>query len=144
MMNCSQWNEEASSLDSCEERVQCTCGAPRKRIVICADRKVLAQMDPETQPYTVIESAISVVQLTSGGGAHLVVSTRRATLETTPNPRSSADSPDRSWDSKGLRRESGENMRKWTCRFGGCLRNEHEQHCIRLMRPLMPTPFFIL
>ena len=56
-----------------KEEDRCLCG-PR----------VLAQMDPEKQPYNVIRAAITNVQLTREGGAFLIVSALRAALGTKP------------------------------------------------------------
>ena len=86
-------NEEPSSKDSFEERVKLyVMGTKEEHRCLCGPR-VLADMDPEKQPYQVIRAAITTVQLTGDGGAYLMVSALLAALETTTNPRSSATLP---------------------------------------------------
>ena len=77
-------NEEPSSKDSFEERVKLyVMGTKEEHRCLCGP-SVLADMDPEKQPYQVIRATITTVQLTGDGGAYLMVSALLAALETQP------------------------------------------------------------
>ena len=71
-------NAEASTLNSFEKRANMDVkGTNAGDGCLCGPR-VLAQMDPEKQPYKVIRNEISAVQFAGEGGACLIVSTRVA------------------------------------------------------------------
>ena len=88
-----KWNEEASSLVF---RSKSQAVLVKKEVRYLCGPRALAQMDPEKQ-YKLIRAAITNVQLTGEGGAHLIVSALRAALETKHNPRSSATLPTTDW-----------------------------------------------
>ena len=50
---------------------------------LCGPR-LLAQMDPERQPYKVVKSAVTTAQLAAGGGATLVIAALRRALGARP------------------------------------------------------------
>ena len=77
-------NEEASSLNYFEERSKLyVMGTKKESRHLCGPR-VLAQMDPEKQPFKMIQAAITNIQLTRKGRAHLIVRPLRASLGTKP------------------------------------------------------------
>ena len=68
-----KWNEEPSTLDAFEDRVILyVLGTKKEERYLCGPR-ILAQMDPERQPYKVVTSAVTTTQLAAEGGATLVI-----------------------------------------------------------------------
>ena len=64
-----KWNEEPSTLDAFEERVILyVLGTKKEERYLCGPR-LLAQMDPERQPYKVVKSAVTTTQLAAEGGS---------------------------------------------------------------------------
>ena len=62
-----KWNEEPSTLDAFEERVILyVLGTKKEERYLCGPR-LLAQMDPERQPYKVVKSAVTTTQLAAEG-----------------------------------------------------------------------------
>ena len=97
-----KWNEEPSALDAFEERVILyVLGTKKEERYLCGPRLV-AQMDPERQPYKVVKSAVTTTQLAPEGGATLVIAVRlfRQLMGL-----------------RDMRRQPGESMRNWTSRF---------------------------
>ena len=79
-----EWNEEARTLDSFENKGQAArLGTKKENRHLCGPR-VPAQTDPQKQPGKVIRSEITTVQLTREGGANLIVSTLQPTLGMKP------------------------------------------------------------
>ena len=75
-----KWNEEPSTPDAFEERViLCVLGRKKEERYLCGPR-LLAQMDPERQPYKVVKSAVTTTQLAAEGGATLVIAGLRRAL----------------------------------------------------------------
>ena len=65
-----KWNEEP---DAFEERVILfVLGTKKEERYLCGPR-LLAQMDPQRQPYKVVKSAVTPTQLAAEGGATLVM-----------------------------------------------------------------------
>ena len=92
------WNEEPSTLDAFEERVILyVMGTKEEERYLCGPRLV-AQMDPERQPYKVVKSAVTTAQLAAEGGATLVGCGSTTFLGSSPDsgsrtPFSTADGP---------------------------------------------------
>ena len=111
-----KWNEEPSTLDAFEERVILyVLGTKKEERYLCGPR-LLAQMDPERQPYKVVKSAVTTTQLAAEGGQTLVIAALRRAL----GARASQEAVRLFRQLMGLRdmrRQSGESMRKWTSRF---------------------------
>ena len=79
-----KWNEEPSTLDAFEERVILyVLGTKREERYLCGPR-LLAQMDPERQPYKVVKSAGTTTQLAAEGGGTLVIAALRRALGARP------------------------------------------------------------
>ena len=79
-----KWNEEPSTLDAFEERVILyVLGTKKEERYLCGPR-LLAQMDPERQPYKVVKSAVTTTQLAAEGGATLVIAALRRALGARP------------------------------------------------------------
>ena len=80
-----KWNEEPSTLDAFEERVILyVLGTKKEERNLCGPR-LLAQMDPERQPYKVVKSAVTTTQLAAEGGATLVIAALRRALGARPS-----------------------------------------------------------
>ena len=116
-----KWNEEPSTLDAFEERVILyVLGTKKEERYLCGPR-LLAQMDPERQPYKVVKSAVTTTQLAAEGGATLVIAALRRAL----GARQIQEAVRLFRQLMGLRdmrRQSGESMRKWTSRFEAFIR----------------------
>ena len=107
-----KWNEEPSTLDAFEERIiLCVLGTKKEERYLCGPR-LLAQMDPERQPYKVAKSAVTTTQLAAEGGATLVDCGSETCFGSSSNSRSRP-----SLSTVDMRRQPGESMRKWTSRF---------------------------
>ena len=112
-----EWNEEPSTLDAFEERV----------ILYVLGPRLLAQMDPERQPYEVVKSAVTTTQLAAEGGATLVIAALRRALGARPIQevvrlfRQLMGLCD-------MRRQPGESMRKWTSRFEAFIKKTGKAH----------------
>ena len=78
-----KWNEEPSTLDASEERVILYVLGQEEERYLCGPR-LLAQMDPERQPYKVVKSAVTTTQLAAEGGATLVIAALRCALGARP------------------------------------------------------------
>ena len=110
-----KWNEEPSTLDAFEERVILyVMGTNKKERYLC-DLRLLAQMDPERQPYKVVKSAMTTAKLAAEVGATLVVAALRRSLGVRPIQ----EAVRLFRQLMGLRdmRRPGESMRKRTSRF---------------------------
>ena len=79
-----QWNEEPSTLDAFEERVILYVLVTKKGERYLCGPRLLAQMDPERQPYKVVKSAVTRTQLAAEGGATLVIAALRRALGARP------------------------------------------------------------
>ena len=83
-----KWNEEPSTLDAFKERVILyVLGTKKEERYLCGPR-LLAQMDPERQPYKVVKSALTTTQLAAEGGATLVIGGSETCLGSSSNSRS--------------------------------------------------------
>ena len=111
-----KWNEEPSTLDAFEERVILyVLGTKKEERYLCGPR-LLAQMDPERQPYKVVKSAVTTTQLSAECGATLVIAALRRALGA--RPILEAVRLFRQLTGvRDMRRQPGESMRKWTSRF---------------------------
>ena len=109
-----KWNEEPSTLDAFEERVIHVMGTKKEERYLCGPR-LLAQMDPERQPYKVVKSAVTTVQLAAEGGATLVVSALRRALGARPI-QEAVRLFRQLMGLRDMRRQPGDSMRKWTSR----------------------------
>ena len=68
-------------------RVRGTCHPVRlgdKEVRYLCGPRLLAQMDPERQPYKVVKSAVTTTQLAAEGGATLVIAALRRALQARP------------------------------------------------------------
>ena len=111
-----KWNEEPSTLDAFEERVILyVLGTKKEERYLCGPR-LLAQMDPERQPYKVVKSAVSTTQLAAEGGATLVIAALRRALGARPI-QEAVRLFRQLMGLRDMRRQPGESMRKWTSRF---------------------------
>ena len=107
-----KWNEERNTQDAFEERVILyVLGTKEEGRCLCGPR-LLAQMDPERQPYKVVKSAVTTTQLAAEGGATLVIAALRRALGDRP-----IQEAVRLMGLRDMRRQPGESMRKWTSRF---------------------------
>ena len=110
------WNEERSTLDAFEERVILYALGTKTEERYLSGPRLLAQMDPERQPYKVVKSAVS-----AEGGATLVIAALRRALGARPIQ----EAVRLFRQLMGLRdmgRQPGEIMRKWTSRFEACIK----------------------
>ena len=111
-----KWNEEPRTLDAFEERVILyVLGTNKEERYLCGPR-LLAQMDPERQPYKVVKSAVTTTQLAAEGGATLVIAALRRALGARPI-QEAVRLFRHLMGLRDMRRQSGESMRKWTSRF---------------------------
>ena len=111
-----KWNEEPSTLDAFEERVILyVLGTKKEERYLCGPR-LLAQMDPERQPYKVVKSAVTTTQLAAEGGATLVIAALRRALGARPI-QEAVRLFRQLMGLRDMRRQPGESMRKWTSRF---------------------------
>ena len=111
-----KWNEEPSTLDAFEERVILhVMGTKKEERYLCGPR-LLAQMDPERQPYKVVKSAVTTAQQAAEGGATLVVAVLRRSLGVRPI-QEAVRLFRQLMGLRDMRRQPGESMRKWTSRF---------------------------
>ena len=97
------------------------CWGQRKRSAIYAVTRLLAQMDPERQPYKVVKSAVTTTQLAAEGGATLVIAALRRALGARPI-QEAVRLFRQLMGLRDMRRQSGESMRKWTSRFEAFIR----------------------
>ena len=110
------WNEEPSTLDAFEERVILyVLGSKKEERYLCGPR-LLAQMDPERQPYKVVKSAVTTTQLAAEGRATLVIAALRRALGARPI-QEAVRLFRHLMGLRDMRRQPGESMRKWTSRF---------------------------
>ena len=107
-----KWNEEPSTLDAFEERVILYVLGTKKEERYLWGPRLLAQMDPEPQPYKVVKSAVT----TAEGGATLVIAALRRALGARPI-QEAVRLFRQLMGLRDMRRQSGESMRKWTSRF---------------------------
>ena len=111
-----KWNEEPSNLDAFEERVILyVLGTKKEERYLCGPR-LLAQMDPERQPYKVVKSAVTTTQLAAESGATLVIAALRRALGARPI-QEAVRLFRQLMGLRDTRRQPGESMRKWTSRF---------------------------
>ena len=111
-----KWNEEPSTLDAFEERVILyVLGTKKEERYRCGPR-LLAQMDPERQPYKVVKSAVTTTPLAAEGGATLVIAALRRALGARPI-QEAVRLFRQLMGLRDMRRQPGESMRKWTSRF---------------------------
>ena len=111
-----KWNEEPSTLDAFEERVILyVVGTKKEERYLCGPR-LLEQMDPERQPYKVVNSAVTTTQLAAEGGATLVIAALRRALGARPI-QEAVRLFRQLMGLRDMRRQPGESMRKWTSRF---------------------------
>ena len=111
-----KWNEERSTLDAFEERVILyVLGTRKEERYLCGPR-LLAQMDPERQPYMVVKSAVSPTQLAAEGGATLVIAALSRALGARPI-QEAVRLFRQLMGLRDMKRQPGESMRKWTSRF---------------------------
>ena len=110
------WNEEPSTLDAFEERVILyVLGTKKEERYLCGPR-LLAQIDPERQPYKVVKSSVTTTQLAVEGGATLVIAALRRALGARPI-QEAVRLFRHLVGLRDMRRQPGESMRKWTSRF---------------------------
>ena len=111
-----KWNEKPSTLDAFEERVILhSLGKKKEERYLCGPR-LLAQMDPERQPYKMVKSAVTTTQLAAEGGATLVIAALRRALGTRPI-QEAVRLFRQLVGLRDMRRQPGESMRKWTLCF---------------------------
>ena len=111
-----KWNKEPSTLDAFEERVILkVMGTKKEERYLCGPR-LLAQMDPERQPYKVVKSAVTTAQLAAEGGATLVVTALRRSLGVRPI-QEAVRLFRQLMGLRDMRQQPGESMRKWTSHF---------------------------
>ena len=110
-----KWNEEPSTLDAFEERVILYVLETKKEERYLCGPRLLAQMDPERQPYKVVKSAVAT-QLAAEGGATLVIAALRRALGARPI-QEAVRLFRQLMGLRDMRRQPGESMRKWTSRF---------------------------
>ena len=79
-----KWNDEPSTLDAFEERVILHVLRTEKEERYLCGPRLLAQMDPERQPYKVVKSAVTTSQLAAEGGGTLVIAALRRALGARP------------------------------------------------------------
>ena len=111
-----KWNEEPSTLDAFEERVVLYVLVTKKEERYLCGPRLLAQMDPERQPYKVVKSAVTTTQLAAEGGATLVIAALRRALGARPI-QEAVRLFRQLMGLRDMRRQPGESMRKWTSRF---------------------------
>ena len=90
-------------------------GTKKEERYLCGPR-LLAQMDPERQPYKVVKSAVTTTQLAAEGGATLVIAALRRALGARPI-QEAVRLFRQLMGLRDMRRQPGESMRKWTSRF---------------------------
>ena len=110
-----KWNEEPSTLDALKNGSSSTLGTKKEERYLCGPR-LLAQMDPERQPYKVVKSAVMTTQLAAEGGATLVIAALRRALGARPI-QEAVRLFRQLMGLRDMRRQPGESMRKWTSRF---------------------------
>ena len=103
-------------MDAFEERVILyVLGTKKEERHLCGPR-LLAQMDPERQPYKVVKSAVTTTQLAAEDGATLVIAALRRALGARPI-QEDVRLFRQLMGLRDMRRQPGESMRKWTSRF---------------------------
>ena len=89
-------------------------GTKKEERYLCGPR-LLAQMDPERQPYKVFKSAVTTAHLAAEGGTTLVVAALRRFLGARPI-QEAVRLFRQLMGLRDMRRQLGESMRKWTSR----------------------------
>ena len=103
-------------MDAFEERVILyVLGTKKEERYLCGPR-LLAQIDPERQPYKVVKSIVTTTQLAAEGGATLVIAALRRALGARPIQEAVLLFR-QLMGLRDMRRQPGESMRKWTSRF---------------------------
>ena len=112
-------NEEPSTLDAFEDWVSLhVLGTKKEERSLCGPR-LLAQMDPEGQPYKVVKSAVTTTQLAAEGGATLVIAALRRALGARPI-QEAVRLFRQLMGLRDMRRQPGESMRRESTPSGRC------------------------